>query len=358
LILAAASRLYGAAASWRRGWYAHQPGRVRRLRQPVISVGNLTVGGSGKTPVVAAIARLLIESGERPAILIRGYARRSFRDGVTVVSDRSRVLATVDPAGDEALMLARALPGVPVMVGANRFLSGRLAEARFDATVHLLDDGFQHFGLGREIDLLLVDEQVLNDRVVPSGRLREPLAAAAVADAVLVAVHMPSPTGTIALDSLSLARELGVSVAFSVGRRIEEPTLDLRGVPVFAVAGIARPERFFADLVGAGWSVAGTLAFRDHHAYTSRDVARIALQARGADAEVIVTTEKDAVRFEALDIGPLRLRPIALRVGIEPAAAFHEWLLQRVRAAHATAAGRAPHLIDRLQLHAPMHPAP
>jgi tetraacyldisaccharide 4'-kinase len=328
------------------------------LRQPVISVGNLTVGGSGKTPVVAWIARLLAAGGERPSILTRGYARRSHGDGVTVVSDRSQVLATIDIAGDEALMLARALPGVPVLVGADRFLSGRLAEARFASTVHLLDDGFQHLALGRDIDLLLVDQHVLNDRVVPSGRLREPLAAATFADAVLIAAETPQESGTMARDSLSLARDLGVSVAFSLERRIDEPTPDLRGVPVFAVAGIARPERFFSDLVNAGWVVAGTLGFRDHHAFTSRDVARITAQARDAGAAVIATTEKDAVRFEGRDLGPLRLRPIALRVGIEPAAAFSEWLRERVRAARAVSAGRTPHPRYGSGHRAPMHPAP
>ena len=135
------------------------PSRRRRLSQPVVSVGNLRVGGSGKTPIVAHIARLLLERGERPAILTRGYARRCRPDGVTVVSDGTTILAGIESAGDEPLMLARALPGVPVLVGANRYLSGRLAEERFGATVHLLDDGFQHLELARDVDLLLVSRR-------------------------------------------------------------------------------------------------------------------------------------------------------------------------------------------------------
>ena len=131
----AAASIYGAAAAWRRRWYARDPSRRRALERPVVSVGNLRVGGSGKTPVVEHLARLLLAGGERPAILTRGYARPRPRSGVTVVSDPSGVLATYADAGDEPFMLARALPGVPVLVGADRGASGRYAEARFDTTV-------------------------------------------------------------------------------------------------------------------------------------------------------------------------------------------------------------------------------
>ena len=135
----------------RRGGGGGTPGhpeRRRRLSRPVISVGSLRVGGSGKTPIVALIARLLVEVGERPAVLSRGYGRRAASDGVTVVSDGASILASVDAAGDEPLMLARALPRVVVLVGSSRYLGGRLAEQQFAATVHVLDDGFQHFGVG------------------------------------------------------------------------------------------------------------------------------------------------------------------------------------------------------------------
>ncbi|MQA30734.1 MAG: tetraacyldisaccharide 4'-kinase [Luteitalea sp.] len=343
MILTAASSLYGAVASWRRGWYARQPGRARTLRQPVVSVGNLTAGGSGKTPLVAHIARLLLAHGERPAILTRGYARRSPRDGVTVVSDRSGVRAGLDVAGDEPLMLARALPGVPVLVGADRFFSGRLAEEQFEATVHLLDDGFQHLALARDIDLLLVDAHDLGDHVIPAGRLREPLAAAAAADAVLVTAESRSDEHAATGTPASVGLELRVPVAFSVIRTVGPPPADLRGVPVLAVAAVARPERLFADLAATGWSVAGALAFRDHHAFSARDLGRIAAQARGLGAASIVTTDKDAVRFEACDVGSLALRPVALTVAIEPRAAFEEWLLERLRASHRSCrTGHAP----------------
>ena len=153
MIVEALSVVYGAAASWRRRWYAATPSRVSRLSRPVVSVGNLRVGGTGKTPAVAAIAQLLLDLGERPAILSRGYARQQPSGGVTIVSDGSQVLADVAHAGDEPLLLARTLPRVPVLVCSDRHRAGRVAETDLAATIHLLDDGFQHVQLWRDVDL-------------------------------------------------------------------------------------------------------------------------------------------------------------------------------------------------------------
>ena len=178
--------LYGRAARFRRAWYGRQPYRTRQLAQPVISVGNLVVGGSGKTPLVSALARLLVAAGERPAILSRGYGRIRAVDGVVVVSDGHDVLVQTSQSGDEPQMLARALPGVPVLVSPDRYLAGCLAERTFGCTVYLLDDGFQHVQLARDIDLLVISRADLNEWLLPWGRLREPLEAAAAADALLV----------------------------------------------------------------------------------------------------------------------------------------------------------------------------
>jgi tetraacyldisaccharide 4'-kinase len=336
------SSAYGAAAAWRRAWYAADPARQHRLERPVISVGNLRVGGSGKTPVVEYIARMLLEAGEQPAVLTRGYARRLARDGVTVVSDRTAILADLDSAGDEPLMLARALPGVPVLVGADRYLCGRLAERRFGATVHVLDDGFQHLELARDVDLLLVAEDDLQDRPMPGGRLRERLTAAAAADAALITAGYDTAAGRI-------GRAFGIAQVFRVTREIGAPrrvagARDSVVVPsgsrVFVVTGIARPDRFFADISSVGWEICGAIEFRDHHRFDARDIRRMSAEAEKASAAIVLTTEKDATRLAVCDLGELPVASVPLLVGVEPAGAFRDWLLERVRSSPESVARR------------------
>jgi tetraacyldisaccharide 4'-kinase len=325
--------MYSAVAVWRRQWYARQPSRRSRLSRPVISVGNLSVGGSGKTPIVGYIARLLLECGERPAILTRGYGRRQTAEHVTVVSDGTAIRAGVYSSGDEPLMLARALPGAVVVVSANRYRAGRLAETELGATVHVLDDGFQHLQIERDVDLLLISEDDLSDRPLPGGRLREPLTAGAAADAALVSAGYPSAVDRV-------ARGVGIPTAFQVTRTLGAPRTisnlpDSVVVPsqsrVFAVAAIAQPERFFSDVSAAGWHVVGSMGFRDHRYFTQSDIRKIDKAARAAAAAIILTTEKDAVRLEGCDLTGLPFAAVPLVVGIEPPEAFREWLLGRIR---------------------------
>jgi tetraacyldisaccharide 4'-kinase len=325
--------MYGRAAAWRRAWYDRDPSRRRWLERPVVSVGNLRVGGSGKTPIVEYIARMLVAQGERPAVLTRGYARRIAADGVTVVSDGSRVLADLDTAGDEPLMLARALPGVSVLVGADRYLSGTLAERRLGATVHLLDDGFQHFGLGRDVDLLLVSEEDLSDQPMPAGHLRERLDAAKAAHAALVTAGYDSAADRI-------GRAIGVSPVFRIARAIGVPRTitaarDSVVVPpasrVFVATGIARADRFVADIEAAGWEISGVMEFRDHHRFDARDVRRIAAEARAKGSAIVLTTEKDAVRLAACDLSALPIASVPLTIDVEPREAFARWLVDRIR---------------------------
>lgn len=335
------SALYAfVARARRRSW--ERRGR-RHLRRPVVSVGNLRVGGSGKTPVVAHLARILAGMGERPAVLSRGYGRQRPVEGVVVVSDGVQVCATLDRSGDEPLMLARELPGLPVLVAPDRYAAGSLAERRLGATVHLLDDGFQHLPLARDLDLLIVSAADLNDpRTLPAGRLREPLDVARGADALLV----PDASAD---EARALGERLGVPHAFALARRtgaIRWVGEDARAWPletgarVLAVAGIARPERFFADVAAGGVPVAGTVAFADHHPYRAPDVARILAEARQVGAAAVVTTAKDLVRLEPwLPLGlPCGWLPLDVRV--EPAEPFQEWLRARLRAAAGTTAGR------------------
>jgi tetraacyldisaccharide 4'-kinase len=329
----ALSTLYGAAAAWRRQWYAQHPDRRRKLDRPVVSVGNLRVGGSGKTPVVEHLARLLADAGYTPAILSRGYGRKSPSSAPTVVSDGTRVLANIDTAGDEPLMLARALvdEGIRVVVGKDRYACGRLAERDLGATVHILDDGFQHFGLARDVDLVLTGEHDLSDEPLPYGRLREPLASATSADAVLVDAGYQDAAERI-------GRALRARNAYHITRSLLPPRMvdtgDTVVVPnesrVFAFAGIARPERFFSDLTSAGWNVVGTKAFHDHHRFSKGDVSRVAAAAKKSGAAIVLTTGKDAVRLPAGAMTmPLALVPLVSTV--EPADEFRPWLLGQIR---------------------------
>ena len=335
------SQLYGRATTFRREWYGRRPHRIRQLDRPVISVGNLVVGGSGKTPAVASIAKLLAGAGERPAILSRGYGRRHVADGVVVVSDGERVLATVEESGDEPFMLAQKLPGVPVFVAADRYLSGRLAERRFGCTVHLLDDGFQHVQLRRDVDLLVIARAHLDERLLPFGALREPITAARIADALLVA-------GDDA-DAEAIVTRVGVDTAFQLVARdvavrpvgsAEQNVLVPEGKRAVAVAGIARPERFFAALRERGWDVARELAFRDHHWFTARDVDVIHQAAAATGAQVVITTEKDAVRMDT-SARTFTWAVLPLELSIEPSDRFAAWLAARLAAARRRRLGEA-----------------
>jgi tetraacyldisaccharide 4'-kinase len=329
----ALSTLYGAAAAWRRQWYTEHPDRRRKLERPVISVGNLRVGGSGKTPIVGHLARVLADAGYTPAILSRGYGRKSGSSSPTVVSDGQQILAGVDTAGDEPMMLAKALidKHIRVVVGKDRYACGRLAERELGATVHILDDGFQHLGLARDVDLVLTGEHDLSDEPLPYGRLREPLASAASADAVLVDAGYQDAAERI-------GRALHARNAYHITRSLLPPRMvdtgDTVVVPnesrVFAFAGIARPERFFSDLTSAGWNVVGTKSFHDHHRFSAGDVARVAAAAKKAGAAIILTTDKDAVRLPKTAM-KIPLASVPLVSTVEPATEFRAWLLGQIR---------------------------
>ena len=306
----------------RRSWYERHPQSRRSLDRPVISVGNLSVGGSGKTPIVAALARMLLDMGQRPAILSRGYARRHATDGVVVVSDGNRVFAPVENSGDEPQMLARALPGVPVLVCADRHLAGRLAEKQFDATVMLLDDGFQHFALGRNVDVLVMPASDLDDAVLPSGRLREPLDAASSAHCVLV----PGSPEDVSRVAATFDRMPVFRVTNHFGSLQGLDASAPSGTRVVAVAGIARPERFFTTLREQGFEIVRELRFPDHHWFSSDDLDRIRRIAKETSADFVVTTEKDAVRV-APQSGWAVLPMTAV---IEPPELFSSWLRERL----------------------------
>ena len=325
----ALSGLYGRVTRARRRWYDARPERRRRLDVPVISVGNLVSGGSGKTPVVAAIARLLQAHGERPAILSRGYGRKEHPAGVLVVSDGQHANEPVWRTGDEPLMLARALPGVSVLVCPDRYTAGRVAVGALGATVCLLDDGFQHIQLARDIDLLLVSMDDLVEPLLPFGHLREPVDAGQLADAVLV----PGSHENV----WRVAGAIGLEVAFQTVPRYRLDGV-APGTRVVAVAGIARPHRFIESLRTFPCEIVAERLFRDHHWYTAQDLGAIRAVAVERGASMVVTTAKDAVRLSADTLG-LPIAVLDLEVSIEPAPVFENWLLSHLERARQTRAG-------------------
>lgn len=325
----ATARLYGGVASARRHWRQQAP---QHLSRPVVSVGNLAVGGRGKTPVVASIARLLHGWGERPAILSRGYRRAEPTDAVVVVRDADHMRAELAESGDEPYMLARELPGCCVLVHTQRHAAGVHAEQHLDCTIHILDDGFQHVQLARDVNLVLLTlDDVLHGEVLPAGRLREPLTALAHADAV------------IAVDT-SAAR-----MTMALGRHAERPVFEahrhlgpprpLSGVtdftrlaiePVLLVTAIAAPERVVHDMAAAGWHLVRHLAYRDHHPFSTADIAAIDAAASASGARAVVTTAKDAVKLERWLPLSVPVAVVPVDVVIEPADAFHSWLRHRL----------------------------
>ena len=303
----------------------------------MISIGNLAAGGRAKTPLAALVATRLREMGEHPAILSRGYARRDAGDGVVVVRDPLGIRADLDRAGDEPLMLARRLDGVSVLVSSSRYLAGRLAEHHLGATVHVLDDGFQHFDLHRDANIVAIAGSDVGQPVtLPTGHLREPLDAAAAADAF------------IALDGANrdaVARLAGEARPAWHARRRQCPARfaespDDEAIPSFgpvvALAGIAEPATFFAGVRVSGWRVMRELAYRDHYLYAREDVTDIFDTARIAGARAVLTTEKDLVRLLPFRPFPLRVAYLPLAVDLDSIATFDRWLRERMDGARAS----------------------
>jgi len=287
-----------------RGWL-----RQRRLGHPVISVGSLSAGGAGKTPVVRMLAELLAGRGFEVRILTRGYGRSG--RGVELVDARGDAARF----GDEPMMMARRLPDAAVWVGADRHKAGGLSEKhdRDGAkVVYLLDDGFQHRKLARDVDVVLLTRQELTDSLLPTGNLREPLRAMRRAD-VVVLREDEGFAGAIS----------GKAVTWFVRRELrfaEGAEAPKRAV---AFCGLARPEGFFAMLGKAGVEVAAVSVFRDHHAYSMADVEGLVGLAKAHGADGFVTTEKDAVKLTPAmreRLGVVAVAELRLRLAEEQAA--------------------------------------
>jgi len=289
------SAVYGAVVGARNALYDRRLLRPRSLQGPVISVGNISTGGSGKTPFVILLGELLKARGIRFGVLSRGYGRAT------------RGVLLVDPGGlprdfgDEPLLIARRLRA-PVVVGEDRYEAGRFAESRFGAQIHVLDDGFQHRALARDFDIVLVTPEDARDRLLPAGRLREPLRSLRRADAVVLA------SGASA-ESFPLTGK----TVWRVRRGIVAQNVPARPV-VFC--GIARPQNFLLQLRAAGVDPIAEAFFRDHHSYTEKDVRDLLQLRERSEAGGFVTTEKDAVNLGGyLDaLAPLAVVPVKMEL--------------------------------------------
>lgn len=283
--------LYALGVRLKNAAYAYRRLKPQPLSWPVVSVGNLSVGGTGKTPVVMLLARLLTERGWTVDVLSRGYGRSS------------RNVVRVDPPGspaeygDEPLLMARS--GISVYVGADRYQAGLLAEkAPYRAEgdrrrLHILDDGLQHRKLARAVDIVLVQRADLRDEMLPVGRLREPLSALERADIVVLRAEDADLADRVRL----LMRRKDAACIWLIERRTTFPS-SARDIPsAVAFCGLGDPDGFFQELRRADIPVQKEIVFRDHHVYTKQDVARLLTVARSVGAKCFITTEKDSVRF-------------------------------------------------------------
>ena len=285
------ARLYGSIVARRNNRYDSGRKAMIRLDKPVISIGNVSAGGSGKTPVTELIVELLRSIKRRPAVVARGYKRRG--RGLTVVHDGVRICTDWSQAGDEPFMVASSC-NVPVVVGPHKGDAAVHAAGTLPCDVIVVDDGFQHRDLYRDVDIVLVDRATMADpRLLPAGRLREPLASLRRADAVLL-MH-PAVT---AADVRPFMRSDAVVARISIerDRQTDLATGAERSMPesCYVVTGIARPERVLTMLHDLGVNVVGHRPFPDHHDYTKQDVAAVIAAAKGT---TIVTTSKDAVKL-------------------------------------------------------------
>lgn len=328
-------------ALYDRGWLA-----AHDLGVPTISIGNITAGGTGKTPIVALVAEILIENGERVCILTRGYGRRDPAKRI-VVSDGSAILADAETGGDEPVELARRLGGKAVIIAdRDRVATAKFARDKFGVTCFVLDDGFQHRRAARGLDIVCIDatDPFGGGELLPAGRLRETPANLRRADAIIITkadaaadlAKLEQEIRRFAPEAEIFRAESGISgfaelPAFLAGENASSNHA-LPG-PAFAFCGLGNPEHFFKTLREAGIELAGTRAFRDHQRYTQADAERLDQAAKDAEAAAFVTTAKDAVKLQSLSFGlPCFVAELAVRVS--PADAFRELIITALRKNH------------------------
>jgi tetraacyldisaccharide 4'-kinase len=324
-------------AGYRRGWF-----KIRRLARPVVSVGNLTVGGTGKTPLVVCVANILQRRGWKPSILTRGYGRRSKAEMIVVPPGAGR-RAKAQEIGDEPALLARLLPEVPLIICADRYRGGQAVEERFPVDVHILDDGFQHLALARDVDLVALDAtQTLSDgNLLPAGRQREPLSA--LRRAQIVVLTRSDSADPQCLEELVLKVHPAARVFRSRTELIgwadawSGDAVSIEGIraqKVTAFCGIGNPWPFFADVRRWGFTLVAEDAFPDHHVYTGGEIQQLVARARQKGAAALLTTQKDAVKFAADWAPQLPILACEIEAQILDGGEFERTLLTYLEKAH------------------------
>ncbi len=324
---------YGGAVRARSLFYSLGLLKTKTLPCPVISIGNITVGGTGKTPLVMALAKGLMERETSVAILSRGYKGK--RISKPVVTDGRVILLSPEEAGDEPFLMARACHGVPVLVGKDRFTNGRIALHEFNVKGLLLDDGYQHLSLHRNVNILLIDSHVgFGDHtLLPRGILREPLSHLRRADIFLLTkaenlqtvqplekeIHQILPSSPVFHSHYEPMSLIGPNDA-------EEELDSLKGKKVLALSGIANPVYFSSMLRKCGAEIIGETIFPDHHSYTPEDLSFIKEKSKRVDC--IVTTEKDMVKLNQLDIHRLPIRALRVKVKIWEEEEFYQRVME------------------------------
>ena len=316
------SFFYGWAVSLHVYLYQRNFFCARSLSCKIVSVGNITLGGTGKTPFVVLIAEMLKGKGWRVAILSRGY-KGKFPGSFQVVSDGEQTFLEASQAGDEPYLLSEKLKGVPVIVGKNRWRSGQYAIDRFQSEILILDDGFQHFPLRRDLNLLLIDSTFPfgNGYLFPRGILREPLSHLGRANAIIL-------TKTSRNDNLKILKNILKKVAKGIPifqveyvageirmlrKGISFPPEYLDGKKVLAFSGIAQPRSFQQTLHNLNARIVEFAIFPDHHQYRPKELEELAQKARNLGVDALVTTEKDLVRCQGLEQGVIPLWGVSIQ---------------------------------------------
>jgi tetraacyldisaccharide 4'-kinase len=334
------SILYGAGQKLRAAGYRHKILPSQKLPCKVVSVGNITVGGTGKTPMTIYVAEALKRIGYKVAIVSRGYGGGAERQG-GIVSDGRTLYMESERAGDEPYMIACRLKGVPVVVGKNRFTAGMRAVSEFQPNVIVLDDAFQHLKLKRDIDLILLDylHPFGNAHLLPRGILREPISSLARCSAAILTRCRTGGKAEGGHASMALIKKLlparplfksyHVPYCYTVKSGIQTPfetisdffakdeISEIRNHEVFGFSGIARNDEFQNTVRDLKFSATGFLDFSDHHHYTAEDLAAIIGSARDTGAHRLITTEKDHVRLAHKSSFPMELIVVGVKISFE-----------------------------------------